>query len=277
MSLKMNPFELITEINKEFKSASDRACVIVASSFLDEVLKMILISYIIEDKKSDKDIFNGYGPLSTFSSKIKISYRFGLISKEEYIQLEAIRAIRNKFAHEIKDCRLDRNDLVGLIEKLRVRRELIPPDDFELPSSSGEKIEPPIIKGMEDMSPREIFESAISVITNNLSGRVFSASMNKAESPVSFKASYEPMEIFLEGFKKQISRIEELLAEGNDLLIKKKKMESKLASPSDYEHEIKDDELFEFDRDMRDRDNVLISVTEYIIDQTKRSLGHSID
>jgi DNA-binding MltR family transcriptional regulator len=46
-------------------------------------------------------LFEGEAPLSTFSSKIKLVYFFGLIPQELYRDLNLVRKIRNKFAHEL--------------------------------------------------------------------------------------------------------------------------------------------------------------------------------
>jgi DNA-binding MltR family transcriptional regulator len=44
-------------------------------------------------------IFDGYGPLSTFSAKIEVVYLINLIDDIVYNDLKAIKEIRNKFAH----------------------------------------------------------------------------------------------------------------------------------------------------------------------------------
>ena len=81
---------------------SDRGCVLVAASILDDTIA-ILLNQILKVKKLSinkiKDITNFTGPLGTFSSRIVMSYVFGVISCELYDNLEIIRAIRNDFAH----------------------------------------------------------------------------------------------------------------------------------------------------------------------------------
>ena len=71
-------------------------------------------------------MFNGFGPLSSFSGKIKLSYRLGLISKEEYNKLEIFRSIRNKFAHIISGCSFESKDVKKKIEQLFVDKSLVP-------------------------------------------------------------------------------------------------------------------------------------------------------
>jgi DNA-binding MltR family transcriptional regulator len=42
---------------------------------------------------------DGNGPICTFSAKIKLSHALGIISSETKIQIDAVRFIRNHFAH----------------------------------------------------------------------------------------------------------------------------------------------------------------------------------
>jgi DNA-binding MltR family transcriptional regulator len=53
----------------------------------------------------DEDLFDQKNAiLGTFSAKITMSYRLGLISKEFYNQLNKFRKLRNEFTHNVKDC-----------------------------------------------------------------------------------------------------------------------------------------------------------------------------
>ena len=71
----------LAAFNNEIKNTTDRSCVIVAAAFIDDMLEMLLKSFLTESSKTDNsDLFENNGALSTFSSKIKLSYRLGLIS-----------------------------------------------------------------------------------------------------------------------------------------------------------------------------------------------------
>lgn len=91
---KKNSDELIDE--------SDRGCVLVGAAILEQRLEDIFRQQFAINQISNKmqsDLFNSNGPLSTFSSKIKLAHSFGLIDKSVFQDLEAIRKIRNEFAH----------------------------------------------------------------------------------------------------------------------------------------------------------------------------------
>lgn len=78
-----NPFDHAPALRAEFDGASDRAAAVVAAAFLDKLLMELLREYFVEDAASDKKVFDGTRPLSTFSAKIDIAYRLGLISARE--------------------------------------------------------------------------------------------------------------------------------------------------------------------------------------------------
>lgn len=56
---------------------------------------------------SDDPLLKQDGPLGTFSSKIYAAYRLGIIDSEFAKVLHLVRKIRNEFAHEVKDSRLN--------------------------------------------------------------------------------------------------------------------------------------------------------------------------
>lgn len=79
-----------------------RPLLIVGSSKVDDLLKLILNKYFLPKPQRDEDLLEGDRPLATFSSRIKISYRLGIIDIEFFKALEQLRAIRNKSAHGIE-------------------------------------------------------------------------------------------------------------------------------------------------------------------------------
>lgn len=56
-------------------------------------------------------------PLSSFASKIKIAFCLGLISSDEYDDLQIIRDIRNTFAHYLTDCDFTQQRIRSLMDK----------------------------------------------------------------------------------------------------------------------------------------------------------------
>lgn len=90
---------------KMFAQESDRACVILTVSFLDELLTLILKTKLAAFHSSNDPLFDGANaPLASFSSKIDLAYRLGVLSSRLCRDLHVVRRIRNDFAHNIDGC-----------------------------------------------------------------------------------------------------------------------------------------------------------------------------
>jgi len=85
---------------------SDRGLALVVAEFFDVTLERLLrarfSSALEKQPKLIKPLFEGFGPLSTFSSKISVSYASDLIQDWMASELHVIRRIRNEFAHSLE-------------------------------------------------------------------------------------------------------------------------------------------------------------------------------
>jgi len=80
----------------------ERACVILSAVLLDARLEIALKKVLRPSrarKPANDEIFGANAPIGTFSSKILLAYRLGLIDNQVKSSLESIRKIRNEFAH----------------------------------------------------------------------------------------------------------------------------------------------------------------------------------
>lgn len=81
-----------------------RTMIIVGASRVDTLLNDILAAYLLPKraKANDQDeLLEGDRPLATFSSRIKMCYRLGLVDESLYLTLEVLRALRNPSAHSV--------------------------------------------------------------------------------------------------------------------------------------------------------------------------------
>jgi hypothetical protein len=79
---------------------SDRGCVLVLAAQVDECLERLLRSFFVADKPKLVDsLFAGFGPLQTFAAKIAVCRALGLITSDTRTRVDAIRNLRNEFAH----------------------------------------------------------------------------------------------------------------------------------------------------------------------------------
>ncbi|MEX2512352.1 MAG: hypothetical protein WD398_05560 [Cyclobacteriaceae bacterium] len=94
----------------------DRSIAIIGGTFLEMSLEHILRAYFPENDKEVNKMFEGFGPLSSFSAKISMSYSLGLIEKPVKEDLLLTKKIRNEFAHNLYAS--FENDKIGQLCKL---------------------------------------------------------------------------------------------------------------------------------------------------------------
>jgi DNA-binding MltR family transcriptional regulator len=91
----------------------------VCCRFLDSALRALLTVALVQDAKVGNDLFNGTAPLSTFSSRIKLTFYLGKISKECRSDLDVIRGIRNEFAHHATKVSFDDQSIADRCRNLQ--------------------------------------------------------------------------------------------------------------------------------------------------------------
>ena len=210
-------FEAVGLVRKEFETASDRAAAIVGAAFLEELLVELLRDFFVDDRSSDKSIFKGYGFLSSFSSKIDLAYRLGLLSKSEHQRLHAIRSIRNEFAHNLSKISFFDPDIQIKCEKIETAVALIIPESIPV-SIKGEKPPLPIINKLDKNKPREIFEQCTLQLMHLFAARYAQAVDSKRSYLKEFLLAHEPGEVVLTKLKKQAFELNSLKKETEKLL-----------------------------------------------------------
>ncbi len=107
---------LLDKLNEE----SQRGAVLVAVSFLDDLLRRCLQNFLLDEEKS-KALWEGFNaPLGTFSARVLSAYALGIISRQECDECETLRKIRNDFAHNLHASFSDQR-IVDLCSNLRMR------------------------------------------------------------------------------------------------------------------------------------------------------------
>jgi len=132
LKLDKENIPLYSDLFKEMNSETDRGIVLISSEFLSHCLEILLKSFMIKSKETDK-LFETFQPLSSFSSRINVSLSCGLISREEYNELNVIRKIRNRSAHSFQEFSLDKNNVQNLSEYKRHKN--IPDHPFSKPKN----------------------------------------------------------------------------------------------------------------------------------------------
>jgi hypothetical protein len=96
----------------------ERAMVLSLAAFIEDALGRLLLAYL-RDCKASRDLVEGFNaPLGTLSSRIKAVYAFGLVTEEQFRDMDALRKIRNRFAHNWEGVSLESNDIASMIGQL---------------------------------------------------------------------------------------------------------------------------------------------------------------
>lgn len=94
-----NPIKEISKFRMTLNSETDRGCALMAAAYIDEKLGELIKSYLVDDPKIIKQVFDFNGPFGTFSSRIDSAYLLGLLPRNVYKDIHLLRKIRNDFAH----------------------------------------------------------------------------------------------------------------------------------------------------------------------------------
>lgn len=92
--------EELLKIMQHAASESDRGITLIIAAHIEVCLRRILEAVLI-DATAASELFEGpYAPFGTLSGKTRAAFLMGLITKAERNQIDAIRGVRNVFAHE---------------------------------------------------------------------------------------------------------------------------------------------------------------------------------
>ena len=67
-----------------------------------------------------RKLFKLNGPFSSFSSKILVAYSLGWIHSDVFHDINLIREIRNRFAHDLHGVNLESTEIRELVDKFRI-------------------------------------------------------------------------------------------------------------------------------------------------------------
>jgi DNA-binding MltR family transcriptional regulator len=87
----------LPELNKE----TDRGMVLIATSFIDELMRRTLLAFLVESETSSALVEGFSAPLGGFATRSAAAFALGLISERELKEADTLRKIRNQFAHHV--------------------------------------------------------------------------------------------------------------------------------------------------------------------------------
>jgi DNA-binding MltR family transcriptional regulator len=106
MPNKLDIQEIAADMVPTLAAESDRGLVLVGAQLLDMALEDLIRAHLTQgrevsnaQRKAIDSPFQGEAPFSTFSAKSKFAFASGIIMEFQFRVIEAIRRIRNEFAH----------------------------------------------------------------------------------------------------------------------------------------------------------------------------------
>lgn len=121
-------YELLRTFLTTSNGETDRGRALVAASLIEEMLEEILRAFLLEGVATKNLFDSSNAPLSTLSAKTSASRALGLISTEEFRDIELVRKIRNEFAHSVL-CSFDNQNVRDWAKRLSVGMSIL--DDLE--------------------------------------------------------------------------------------------------------------------------------------------------
>jgi DNA-binding MltR family transcriptional regulator len=106
----------------ELEQTNDRAMAILCGAFLDEILALLLQGFLVEGSPATNGLFDADRPLGTYSAKIQLAHALGLITDDEYNDLDTIRKVRNRFAHALQGLSFTDDSITDLCKNLKMSK-----------------------------------------------------------------------------------------------------------------------------------------------------------
>ena len=80
-----------------------RGLALTLAAFAEESLGTLLAAFLRSETAAAKELLEGFNaPLGTLSARIRAAYALGLVTEEQFGDLERLRKIRNAFSHSWK-------------------------------------------------------------------------------------------------------------------------------------------------------------------------------
>lgn len=160
-------FGPLNRLTRTLRHHDERGLILSLAAFAEEALGRLFEAFLLP-VASSKDLLSGFNaPLGTFSSRIKTCLALGLITNQQFVDLECLRKIRNEFAHAWEYLSLDDKKLASLVANMSFSYL----DDI-YPETSADKVRSSIQGLLTDVSSMaeqiKFKDKGIKVIGTNL-------------------------------------------------------------------------------------------------------------
>ena len=142
------------QILTELDTMHDRSAAIICAAHLESNLETAIANNLIPLSKEEYDtifVLDG-APLSSFAGKIRMAYALGIIGRQTKADLEAIKAVRNAFAHARRPITFSTQEITSTCSTIQFLSGVSRPDE---PGFTPDEPWPP-------KEPRKIYCNATS-------------------------------------------------------------------------------------------------------------------
>lgn len=151
----------IIRFRQTLNAETDRGVALVCAAYLSEELRTLLENSFVDEPHAIEKLFEGTGPLATFSSRIELAFAIGVLPAESHRALHLIRRVRNDFAHEYSERTFGDPDISGRC------RELVPLNPF-----------------LEERDPRKLFIRAVLAVLAEIHAKRTSHAVKPQQKPL---------------------------------------------------------------------------------------------
>lgn len=113
----------------------ERGLILAIASFAEDALGDLIRTFLLPGESATQLLDGFNAPIGTFSTRIKMAYSLGLVTKRQYEDLDRLRRIRNEFAHNWEPISFADQKIAAHISALHFSTM-----DDEFPSSPQEKV-----------------------------------------------------------------------------------------------------------------------------------------
>ena len=111
--------EHVSDIIHELDNQTDRGAALIAAALLDTALRRTMSTRLAHFNDFERIIFESEGaPLGSFFARIKVARALGVIGEVAEVHLDAIRRIRNQFAHSAFRIDFENELIAAEVDKL---------------------------------------------------------------------------------------------------------------------------------------------------------------
>lgn len=147
----------------EYAKETDRAAALLVASAMDEQLKALLRTRLVQIYGKDNLLDGPQAPIATLSSRIDCAYRLGLISDNLRDDLHTIRTIRNEFANDVFTCTFESQFVRDEMASLRGSVGSVA-DEMHVTTIQGARLNKEWAKRMKGSTGRQYFLACASLI-----------------------------------------------------------------------------------------------------------------